>query len=108
MSLDYDTIYISSHNLSELEQMCDVIGLINNGKLIEFKTMDEIDSMLQSKQKIQLLCNYPNYAALLLKEKYKLPSTVVGNSVVLSLKEKNVAPVISYLIHKKIKIYGMI
>lgn len=104
---EHMAIIISSHNLSELEQMCDVIGLINNGKLIEHKTMSEIDTMLQSKQKIQFLCNYPNYAALLLKEKYGINSKVVGNSVILSLKERNIAPVVSYLLHKKIKVYSI-
>ena len=29
------TIIISSHNLAELEQTCDIIGIINNGNLIE-------------------------------------------------------------------------
>ena len=100
-------IIISSHNLAELEQMCDVIGLINNGKLIEHKTMQDIDTMLQSKQQVQLMCNYPNYAALLIKEKYKLKSKVVGNSIVLQIKERNIATIISYLMHKKIKIYGI-
>ncbi len=100
-------IIISSHNLAELEQMCDVIGLINNGKLIEHKTMEDIDTLLQSKQRIQLLCNYPNYAALVLKEKYALKSKVVGNSIILPLKERNIAPVVSFLIHKKIKVYSI-
>lgn len=100
-------IIISSHNLAELEQMCDVIGLINNGRIIEHKTMQEIDAMLESRQKVQLLCNYPNYAALVLKEKYKLRCNVVGNSILLSLKEQNIAPVVSYLVHKKIKIYSI-
>ena len=100
-------IIISSHNLAELEQMCDVIGLINNGKLIEHRTMKEIDKMLEEKQQIQFLCNYPNYAALLLKEKYALKCKIVGNSIVLNLKEQNIAPVISYLVHKKIKIYSI-
>lgn len=100
-------IVISSHNLSELELMCDVIGVINNGRLIDFKTMSEIDTMLEQKQKVQFLCNYPNYAAMLIKEKYKLNCKVVGNSVILNLKEANIAPVVSYLIHKKIKIYSI-
>jgi len=63
--------------------------------------------MLQSKQRIQLMCNYPNYSALLLKEKYNIKCNVVGNSIILPLKEKNIAPVISYLVHKKIKIYSI-
>lgn len=100
-------IIISSHNLAELEQMCDSIGIINNGKIIEHKTMQEISSMLQSKQKVQLMCNYPNYAALLIKEKYHINSKVIGNSIILNVKEKNIATIISYLIFNKIKIYSI-
>ena len=100
-------IIVSSHNLAELEQMCDVIGLINNGRIIEHKTMKEIDTLLQSKQRVQFLCNYPNYAAKLIKEKYQLKSKVIGNSIILQLKEKNIAPVVSYLLHKKIKVYSI-
>lgn len=100
-------IIISSHNLAELEQMCDVIGLINNGIMIEHKTMQEIDTLLQSKQKVQLMCNYPNYAALLIKEKYNLKCRVLGNSIILPLKEENIAAVVSFLSHKKIKIYSI-
>lgn len=101
------TIIISSHNLAELEHTCDVIGLINNGKIIEYKTMKEISNIVESKQRVQLLCNYPNYAALLLKKKYKINSKVVGNSVILPLKEANIAVVISYLTYKKVKIYSI-
>ncbi len=100
-------IIISSHNLAELEQMCDVIGIINNGKMIDLKTMGEIEKVIESKQRIQFLCNYPNYAALLLKNKYKIKSKVVGNSVILPLKESNLATVISYLCYKRVKIYGI-
>lgn len=100
-------IIVSSHNLAELEQMCDVIGIINNGKLIEYKTMTDIEHLIETNQRVQFLCNYPNYSAQLLKEKYKLNSKVIGNSIVLNLKETNIAPVVSYLVHKKIKIYSI-
>ncbi|MGN0787871.1 MAG: ABC transporter ATP-binding protein [Candidatus Onthoplasma sp.] len=101
------TIIISSHNLAELEQTCDVIGLINNGRMIEYKTMEQINSIVESKQRIQFMCNYPNYAASLLKTKFNLPSKVVGNSVILPLKERNLATIITFLTYKKIKIYGI-
>ncbi|MBO5948806.1 ABC transporter ATP-binding protein [bacterium] len=100
-------IIVSSHNLAELEQMCDVIGMINNGRLIELKTMKEIDKIIESKQRIQFICNYPNYAALLLKNKYNLKSKIIGNSVLLPLKESNLATVISYLAYNRVKVYGI-
>ena len=100
-------IIISSHNLAELEQTCDVIGLINNGRIIEYKSMTEINAIIEAKQRIQFMCNYPNYAALLLKKKYNLQSKVIGNSILLPLKESNIASVISYLMHNKVKIYSI-
>lgn len=100
-------ILISSHNLGELEQLCDLIGVINNGRIIQQNTMKELGGVLQSKQKIQFMCNYPNYAALLLKKKYKLACKVIGNSIIVPLKEANIAVVISYLTHKKINIYSI-
>lgn len=100
-------IIISSHNLAELEQMCDVIGIINDGRMIGFKSMQEFETMLQNNQKVQFMCNYPNYAAILLKKKFKLKCDIVGNSVVLPLKEKHIATVVSFLNYKKIKVYGI-
>ncbi|MCQ2564553.1 MAG: ABC transporter ATP-binding protein, partial [Clostridia bacterium] len=55
---EHIAIVISSHNLAELEHICDTIGIINNGRLIEYKTMEDIASMVESKQRIQLMCNY--------------------------------------------------
>jgi ABC-2 type transport system ATP-binding protein len=100
-------IIVSSHNLAELELMCDVIGLINNGSLIEYKTMGEIEKIIESKQRIQLMCNYPNYAALLLSKHYGLKSKIIGNSILLPIKESNIATVISFLVNKRLKIYGI-
>jgi len=101
------TIIISSHNLAELEQTCDIIGIINNGDLIEYKTMAQINEMIEKDQKVQLLCNYPNYAAVEIKQKYKIDCKIVGNSIIMPLKEEHIATIISYLNHKKIKVYGI-
>ncbi len=98
-------IIISSHNLAELEQLCDVIGLINNGRIIEHKSMLELSGIVESKQRIQFVCNYPNYAAMLLKKKYKIEGKVIGNTILVPLKEANIATVISYLTYKRVKIY---
>ncbi len=100
-------ILISSHNLAELEQLCDVIGIINNGQMIQQHTMHDIKEMVTNKQQFQLLCNYPNYAALCVKQKYKITGQVIGNSVILPVKEANIAVVIAYLTSKRVKIYGV-
>lgn len=98
-------IIISSHNLAELEQVCDIIGLINDGKMIDFKSMKEIKALVSVNQKVQISCNYPNYAAFILKEKFKIESKILGNSVLAPLREEDLANAISVLTSKKIKIY---
>lgn len=101
------TIIISSHNLAELEHICDVIGIINDGSIIEYKTMKEVNDLVEEQQKVQFLCNYPNYAASLLLKRYKIRCKVAGDSIILPLKEKYIATVIYYLSSKRVKIYGI-
>lgn len=103
---EHIAIIISSHNLAELEQICDSVALINKGKLIDFKTMNELKNIAEANQKVQFLCNYPNYAALCLKKKYNFDAKVVGNSVILKLKEEDVANVVAFLTFKKVKIFS--
>lgn len=44
------TIIISSHNLRELEELCDSIGIIHNGKMIIEKDMDELKNGIHKLQ----------------------------------------------------------
>jgi len=52
------TIMISSHILSELEEICDHIGIIERGKLVFSGTMEEIRRRMgiQSKVKVKVAC----------------------------------------------------
>lgn len=104
---EHMTIFISSHNLAELEHICDTVGFINNGKLIKFVTMSELSKTLANKQKVQLFCDFPNYAATLIKKNYNLDCKILGNSVFLPLRESDLAKIITFLTNKNIKIYSI-
>lgn len=99
------SIIISSHNLSELEQVCDQIAIIDNGKMVSYRTMRDIQAEIESKQRICFFVNYPNFAGQLLIDRFKLPCKVAGNCVLAPIKESDLATVITYLTSKKIKIY---
>lgn len=99
------SIIISSHNLSELEQVCDQIAIIDNGNLVSYRTMRDIQAEIESKQRICFFVNYPNFAGQLLIDRFKLPCKVAGNCVLAPIKEKDLATVITFLTSKKIKIY---
>jgi len=61
------TIMISSHILSELEEICDHVGIIEHGRLVFSGTLDEIKSRLgiQSKVRVRVADN-PDRAVELL------------------------------------------
>ena len=98
-------IIVSSHNLAELELICDEIAVIDEGKMISFKTIREIKAEIESKQRMCLFVNYPNFAGQLIMEKFKIKCKVAGNCVIAPIKEIDAAKVITYLSNKNIKIY---
>lgn len=64
------TILISSHILSEIEQLADMIGVINDGKLIEEVSIDELHK--QNRQYVEFVVSDEENACLLLKEKFAI------------------------------------
>ena len=98
-------IIISSHNLAELQLVCDEIAVIDEGRLIGFKTMRELKQELDNNQRICFFVNYPNFAGQLIMQKYKINCKVAGSCVIVPIKEQDSANVITYLTNKNIKIY---
>ena len=99
------TIIISSHNLAELEQICNQIAVIRSGKLLSFRNMADIQEEVENTQRVCLHVNYPNYAGQLIQQKYNIKVKVAGNSIIVPIKEKHLAGVITFLTYKHIKIY---
>jgi bacitracin transport system ATP-binding protein len=66
------TIVISSHILSEIEQLADDIGIIHQGILIEENTLEALKS--KNRKFIEIELSDENKAAVLLEEKMKIKS----------------------------------
>ncbi|MBS3143229.1 ABC transporter ATP-binding protein, partial [Candidatus Woesearchaeota archaeon] len=56
------TILFTSHNLLEVEQLCDRIALINKGKILAIGTIPEIKRMLNAKLVVEIKCQHPSAA----------------------------------------------
>lgn len=101
-------ILISSHILAEMELICDRIGIIDNGMIIENKTMEELQKGINSKLQISIKVDYPNYAGKILFEKYPESSIFcIGNRVVIEANNEDIPIMTSLLINKGISIYGI-
>ncbi|MEA2075122.1 MAG: ABC transporter ATP-binding protein [Euryarchaeota archaeon] len=54
------TIFFSSHILAEVAQVCNTIGIISNGTLIEHGTLDEIKAKLDVRKTVKIIVETQN------------------------------------------------
>lgn len=102
-------ILISSHILSEMEHICDKVGIIDNGMIVENKTMEELQySVNSSNLQISIKVDYPNYAGKLLYQAFNNTSVFcVGNRVIIEAKESDIPKITALLITKGVSVYGV-
>lgn len=101
------SILISSHILAEMEQLCDTVGIIDGGKIVEVKTVEQLKKGADLAQKVCIKVDYPNFAGKLVMIKYKVPVYLAGNTIIFEMNEKNVPEITSTLIKEGISIFGI-
>ncbi len=104
-------VLVSSHLLSEMELMCDRVGIIDNGKIIDIKTLKDI-----KKQNIESLITYElevsNYslARKIIENDYSKISEEITvdfkeNKILISCSRDEIANVNKALIMENILVY---
>ncbi len=63
------TIFLSSHNLNEVQEVCDKIGIVNNGRLL---VTGGIDELAKVDRKLQVRFAFPSHDNLSRAEKILL------------------------------------
>lgn len=99
-------VIVSSHLLSEMEMMCDRIGIIQNGNLID---VQHISDFVQGKEKVyEVEVDDPDKAQRMLKGIYpELPIQVTGNSVFLPLVRDGIPEMVKEFVSTDIKIFAV-
>lgn len=100
-------VFVSSHMLAEMEQMCDVITVINNGKIIETKNIKDVlekkDETIEYTMKLE-----PQDKALeLLKEKSEEVKQQ-ENKIHIKIAREKMPEIVEDLVKQKIKVYEII
>ena len=108
------TIILSSHVLTEVQEICTHVGIINKGKLIREESINGIRKEIEKKS-IKLLLKLKEFseesAKELLKNKkiknIKQKNNGKHEEVTLELKEENIPWVTDFLVSKGIKIFSI-
>lgn len=100
-------VFVSSHLLTEMELMCDRVGIIQNGKLVNIQNMKE---MLKDEDKslfileVSPIDKAKQYLEGLDKGYHPV---VTSNSLEITEESENIPDLVSKLVGEGIKIYGV-
>jgi len=101
-------VMVSSHLLSEMQMMCDRVGIINKGKLIDVKTIEELTSLASGEIIYRIQTNQAQKAAELLKTSYPDKIKAMSeDSFDIEINKDAVPGVISILAANSIEVFGV-
>ena len=108
------TIILSSHVLTEVQEICSHVGIINKGKLIREESIDGISKEIEKKS-IKLLLKVKKFTKENSKElakKKRIKNIKQKNNgkheeIILELKEENIPWVTDFLVSKEIQIFSI-
>ena len=99
-------IFMSSHVLSEMEQLCDTVAVFDRGSILEMRTMDDFRNNSGAQKRFRIRVDYPNYAGKIISLKYGLEVELAGNSVLIPYIPEKIDDIIADLIRRNLTIYG--
>lgn len=99
------TIFISSHILSEIENICTTIAIIDNGKIIDIKKMDDIKKELQNRYLIEV--DDINKTIELIKSKLGVIPAVNEQNIIINCNRDIASKLNHLLVSNGINVYQM-
>ena len=100
-------ILISSHMLGEMELLCDTYGVINNGQLLEVKSIGQLREGLENTRRIKFTVDYPNFAGKIVVNELRYQVEVVGNSILVHAPKAEINKITAKLLSYKITLFGI-
>ncbi|WP_129688336.1 ABC transporter ATP-binding protein [Gottfriedia acidiceleris] len=94
-------IIVSSHLLAEMEMMCDRIGIIQQGKLVDVQTVTDLTT-----EDVQTYSIEVNNNETALKVLSKHNAQLVAGEIHIELTREDVPNVIELLVENRIRLYG--
>ena len=91
------SMLITSHQMIELEKLCDRVGIIDNGTLIGVGTVDTLKKANCSKLRHKILLDRPDAAAPYICEAAGVVTEVRGDAIIIDAEQAMIPKIISML-----------
>ncbi|RYL95073.1 ABC transporter ATP-binding protein [Sporolactobacillus sp. THM7-4] len=100
-------VIVSSHLLSEMELMCDRIGIIQNGQLLGVETVS--DFVQNGGGKVRFSVDDGTSAAQVLKQNLAIEaSSIKPDAIEVTVEHDKIPVIVDALVGSKVKIYGVV
>jgi len=98
-------VIISSHLLSEIELMCDRIGVIKNGELVAIQSVRDTADNQQHINQVQMEVSPSDKAIELLKDHHDIEATLTDGSLSFQSEKENIPAMIQTLVNHEVAVY---
>ena len=98
-------IFVSSHILAEMEQLCDTVAIFDRGKILELRTMEDIQKMSNAENRISIKVDYPNYACKIIANMFELKPELAGNCILIPNNQELLPSILSSLKKRRINVF---
>lgn len=98
-------VIISSHLLSEIELMCDRIGIIKNGELITIQNVHDAADTEQDSHQIQMEVTPAEKAMELLSTEYEIEAVLKSDLITFQSQREEIPNIIQTFVRNDISIY---
>lgn len=102
------TVLVSSHILGEMQQMCDRVGIINHGRMVTIKTVDELVNMSEKNGRVVLLLRTgDNAKAAGVLASMEIENRPESDGIHVETVEEKVPLMVKALVGADIAVYGL-
>lgn len=98
-------VIISSHFLAEIELMCDRIGIVKNGALIDVQSVDDTSTDTTELRQVSIEVDQPEVAVESVKVAHQIDGDIVDGLVRFEINKDTIPLIIQTLVEKDLLIY---
>ncbi len=102
---DNVAVIISSHFLAEIELMCDRIGIVKNGALIDVQSVDDTSTDTTELRQVSIEVDQPVVAVESVKVAHQIDGDIVDGLVRFEINKDTIPLIIQTLVEKDLLIY---